>query len=341
MMQWGDNLNATVSVKYNPWSLIGLGLPVSVDVATTGAAPFGPWFLDSDLLELKWYGAAAPPITILRSKCVAAMAYGDYFPDKPERGRCLRCLISAAVTQASPGWCGTFGPDVTDLIAEALGNLEGNYDMSQMSMIPLAYLYYDFLSPNARTHIVTELLAHGQIRRPGLDDSVTSGPLQEQWRTAGTLEQGETENHILMILTTRYLTNQLLYQRSPDSSTDNRRNATDDQPSCLQALLYLLGNILVADFSEYNAKSYQEETRWPLVNLCTFAYDHEIRLASQMALDYISAHIAISSQDLRRLVPFRRRNVPPNQSHSDQGFMTVGLLDGEIGADPMVSYFAL
>ncbi len=343
VIQWEESSKTTVDVGFNPFGLVGVGPPITVGVDhSTFAKPDQPWFQERDLLELKWYGSDAPTIYIVRSKCLAAMAYLDYFPSRAERGRCLRALVSAAVTQAHPGWCGTFGPNITDLLAEAeRDNEEGNYDMTQMSLIPLAYQYYDTLTPLARDLLITQLLAHGRIRRPGLDDSLTSGPVQDEWRNAGTLAQGETENHILMILTTRYLCNQLLYQRTGDSANDNRRNGSDGEPSCLELVLDLLRNVLVDDFSEYNAKSYQEETRWALVNLCTYAYDHEVRLAARAVLDYVAARVAVSSCDLRRMVPFRRRNEGANISHSDAGFMTVGLLDWESGADRMTSYFAL
>lgn len=340
---WGQESQTTVKVTPNPWALVGFGPPVTVDIRHTDVAPRQPWFRAGDFLEFKWYGFFdAPAIVLARSKCLAAMAYLDYFPERGERGRCLRALVSAAVSQANAGWCGTFGPNITDLGDEALlHNEEGNYDMAQMALVPLAYQYFAALSPAAREHLVTVLLAQGRIRRPGLPDAVTSGPVHPGWSDAGTLAQGETENHVLMILTTRYLTNQLLYQRTQEPSTDNRRNATGTEPSCLELVLALLRNFLVDDFSEYNAKSYSEDTRWALLNLCTYAYDHEVRLAARMVLDYVSARIAVSSNDLRRMVPFRRRNEGQNIAHSADGFMEVGLLDWESGADRMTQYFAV
>ena len=142
------------------------------------------------------------------------------------------------------------------------------------------------------------------------------------------------------MLSTRYLTNQLLYQRDPKPDYDNRRNAKGG-PTCMSLVLSELRNILRDDFSEYNAKSYQEETRWPILNLATYAYDHEVRLAARMVLDYISAHIVVSSNDLRRIVPFRRRN-EGNNVRQENAHMAVGLLDAPwLGADPLAAYFAI
>ena len=113
------------------------------------------------------------------------------------------------------------------------------------------------------------------------------------------------------------------------------------RPSCMKLILYLLRNILLDDFSEYNAKSYQHETRTALLNLFNFAYDHEVRLAARMVLDYVSAHMAVSSNDCRRMVPFRRRNDDKNAAHTAAGRMTIGLLEWQRGADPMTEHMAI
>ena len=107
----------------------------------------------------------------------------------------------------------------------------------------------------------------------------------------------------------------------------------------------MLRNYLRDDFAEYNAKPYQEETRHALLNLCSYAYDTEVRLGSRVVLDYISAHIAISSNDLRRMVPFRRRNDMENkhtkQIEHEPGFMDINLLQDSHGAHLMAAHFAL
>jgi hypothetical protein len=303
------------------------------------------------LLEKKDYGDKAPPILILTSKCLAAMAYADYFHDNAA-GQPLRDKVSDAIMQAVPGWCGTFGPGVTGAISLLDSNrTEGNYDITQMHLLPLAYCFFDELHSDAAERLITTLLARGLIQRPNDDDTFTSGVTPNDWSRAGFVSPdsvhvdiSETENHVLMIACARYLTNQLLYQRTHDQSFDNRRNGNpdDSRPTCMDQVLMLLRNYLKDDFAEYNAKPYQEETRHALLNLCTFAYDSEVRLAAEMVLDYISARIAVSSNDLRRLVPFRRRNEEPyvTQLSERPGFMAVGLFDVQ-GADPITSQFAL
>ena len=316
--------------------------------------PQKPWFADQDLTEFKWYDGKAPSIFLLRAKCLAALAYLDYFPDVNWPN--LRSFVSDAIASANTGWCGSFGPGVDDAF-DILGDpAEGNYDMNQMQLIPIAYRHYLDLTPAAREHLIRMVLGSGRVHRPGRKDGFTSGKAPDDWTRAGyfhvkvgPFDPGkgidETENHILMINAARYLSNQLLFQRDHLQDNDNRRNDGDGSPTCLDLTLSLLRNMLRDDFSEYNAKNYQEETRYSLLNLCTYAYDHEVRLAARMVLDYIAAHMAVSTNDLRRLVPFRRRNEDDKVAHDSNNVMSVNLLVGSgavsSGADPLGPYFAM
>jgi hypothetical protein len=319
-----------------------VGDPASVKVQPR----FGMTFDPEALLELKVYASVAPTVFIVAAKSLAAMAYADYFPDAPLADS-IRAKVSEAFIEAGPGWCGTFGPDVS---AQGTGYYEGNYEFSEMFILPIVYSFYDELTASAREHAISLLLAQGRIHRANLDDTFTSQGPPNDWSRAGYVALGvkvhdipETENHVLMIAAARYLTNQLLYQRDHDTSHDNRRNGdpTDPRPTSMDQLLGLLRNYLRDDFAEYNAKNYQEETRHALLNLCSYAYDAEVRLAAQMVLDYISAHVAVSSVDSRRMVPFRRRNEPINVRSIDHEWwaMDVSLLDAH-GADPMPAQFA-
>lgn len=332
----------------------------TVKAAHASITKIGPVEVN-DLLDVKSYGDKAPDVRIPTTNSLARMALMDYFPGVSDPS--IRNIVSEAILAANPGWCGTWGPGV-DGTLDILGNpAEGNYDMSQMHLLKIAYRYYDELWPEAQEHLINELLARGRIHRPNKDDTFTSGGAPNDWSTAGFIEIpiindipiidifihptiniqriGETENHILTIHTARYLTNQLLYQRSHDPNYDNRRNGSDDARTCTELILYLLCNILRDDFSEYNAKNYQNEVRDALLNLCDYAYDHEVRLAARMVLDYVSAHIAVSSNDLRRMVPFRRRNETKNVARDDRGYMEVNLLETTRGADPMAQRFAI
>ena len=319
------------------------GSPIVWDSGDDDAMPKDP-FTDYDLSEVKRY-AERKAHHLLLSKCLPVMAYQDYFPDTPHTF--IRSLVSTTISTTSTGYCGSLGFDADgtfDLIDEPD---EGNYDMNQQRLIPIAYGYFEELTPHAREHLIATSLGGGRIHRFNRPELRTSGRLPNDWARAGYISPlgahkniGETENHILMMLTTRYLTNQLLFQRDHDEAHDNRRNDGEDFPSTLSLVLDLLKRILRGDFSEYNAKTYQAETRWALLNLCSYSYDHEVRLAARMVLDYLSAKVAVSSNDLRRLLPFRRRNEGANSAHGGDGFMKVSLI-AEEGADPMSGYFAV
>jgi hypothetical protein len=341
----GAGLGDVNTVGGKTWPKLRFWTPVVWVGAGLLARPTEPWFHDYDLTEFKPTKLFGGVHLMRGAKCLSVLAYLDFFPESIYSN--LRSFVSSVIPYASPGYCGSFGAGVDGTVSLIDGPSEGNYDMNQMHLIPMAYAYFDDLSPSSRERLIKVLLAHGRIHRPNRPELVTSGRLPNDWSRAGYISPlgahkniGETENHILMMLTTRYLTNQLLFQRDHDVAHDNRRNGSDDAPSCLSLVLTLLRNILRNDFSEYNAKSYQEETRWALLNLCSYAYDLEVRLAARMVLDYVSAHMAVSSNDLRRMIPFRRRNEGDKIAHGSDGFMKVSLIGGS-GADPIGPYYAI
>jgi hypothetical protein len=337
--------NAQFDARAGAGVRAGVGVPGGVIVVPPTDNPGA----DNALLELKTYPEnSAPDVLVVTAIALAAMAYADYFPDDTT-GDSLRGQVDRAMLLAGPGWCGTYGPKIGSL---AQGDTEGNYDMNQLTLVPLVYNFFWSLSPQARQRAITLLLARGRIHRASLDDTFTSGAAPNDWSRAGYVkfpgvkvrDIPETENHVLAIGSARYLTNQLLFALDGDPVHDNRRNgdAANGVPSCMAQLLGLLRNELIDGFAEYNAKNYQEETRQALLNLCSLAYDGEVRLAARMVLDMLSCCYAVSSCDLRRLVPFRRRNedtkVKPHPWAT--GFMSVNLLDGD-GGDPMSAAFAL
>ena len=128
---------------------------------------------ETELLEEKDYGDKAPKIYIPKAKCLAVLAYPDFFPEVHADG--LRPMVSEAILAATQGWCGTFGPGVDSWWDVAGKHYNGDYDMSQMHLLQIAYCYYDELSPEAREHLITHLLALGRIHRPNLDDTLTHG----------------------------------------------------------------------------------------------------------------------------------------------------------------------
>lgn len=212
------------------------GSPIIWDSDNENAKPKDP-FTDYDLSEVKRY-APRRAHHLLLSKCLPVMAYQDYFPETPHTF--LRSLVSTTISTTSTGYCGSLGFNADGTLDLFLKPDEGNYDMNQQRLIPIAYGYYDELTPGAREHLIGTSLAGGRIHRFNRPELRTSGRLPNDWARAGFIspfgahkDVGETENHILMMLTTRYLSNQLLFQRDHDEAHDNRRNDGRDYPSTL------------------------------------------------------------------------------------------------------------
>jgi hypothetical protein len=116
------------------------------------------------------------------------------------------------------------------------------------------------------------------------------------------VEAPETENHLNLIYVSQYLANQLWLRKTGDPKYDNSRNG-------YRALvLNRMRNFVRNDFLEYNSHNYQDYTMYALLALHSYAEDPAVVAAAKMALDYVSAKVAVSSNDGRRSVPFRRRN---------------------------------
>lgn len=230
---------------------------------------------------------------------LAKMAYSDYFTGSdqiPGRNfsKTLRDEVSTSVAAQKPGVVGT------PVLAG------GEYDVLLTAYLKLYYRYYHALSADATTNLFNTLLTQRGKYDPGEAFSLSVN-------VAGSIP--ETENHRLMIQSAKYLTNQLYYQASvaeglPDHANfDNNRNGDGDtNPPMVDVMLQALNSFLKLDFVEYNARPYQDYTMSALLNLVSFSYDDRVRLAARMVLDYVSAKVALSSQDLRRCPPFRRRN---------------------------------
>jgi hypothetical protein len=149
----------------------------------------------------------------------------------------------------------------------------------------------------------------------------TGGPLQDADQNVCYPEGGtclykgpQSENHLFLIASSRYLFNQLIaanYQANfavcsnilgaDPSQYNNGQNGLHD------FLLNLMKQRLQNDFLEYNSRPYQDKTALALHNLFDFANDSDVKTAAQLLLDYISAKVVVSNNNLRRYVPFRRR----------------------------------
>lgn len=143
----------------------------------------------------------------------------------------------------------------------------------------------------------------------------------------------ETENHILMTETSRYLKNDLITKYGVEYASsgyspevyDNSKNGFDEW------MLDHLDTFLKNDFDEYNSKPYEGYTTIALQNLYEHALNEEVREKARAILDYQALKFALTSLDLRRVVPFRRqaaRSSDDNVYARDPAFARYALLAG-------------
>jgi hypothetical protein len=241
----------------------------------------------------------------------AKLAYSDYFQNDYCPGRTIANAAEAAASLKRQHVESKTGTTV-DI---PLNFRTGEYDATLNGLMPIIYRYYQKLPVDVREHVINELLNKRgpldagdlTVPLPGLSALEIGAVISAQLYAfpsliaAGTTGVTETENHLLNILTSQYLTNQLLFARTANAAYDNSHNGMDI------VMLQLMNHLLNDDFIEYNARSYQDYSITAIQNLYSYAYNGSVKLAAQMLLDYVSAKVAVSSNDARRNVTYRRR----------------------------------
>lgn len=171
-------------------------------------------------------------------------------------------------------------------------NPKGDYDFTETTLCHLLWFFNDkpeLLYPETKLHLVNVLLTH-------------SGG-KPHTRTPGSLNiMRETENHIFMSETTRYLKNQWLHENGDTSAYyDNKRNGLE------KWLSNHLEEKFRSGFYEFNAQPYSGYTLGPLLTLFSFANSEEIKKQCDKLLMRMIIEYSYSSLNLRRYPPFRRR----------------------------------
>lgn len=119
----------------------------------------------------------------------------------------------------------------------------------------------------------------------------------------------DTENHILMTETSRYLTNELLAKYYKDNKLKLPNEFNNNINGFHNWMLEYLHELFVNYFNEYNSRPYQGYAVMPLLNLYSFSTNKKVKKASKMILDLLSTIFATQSNKGRRSVPFRRQIV--------------------------------
>ncbi|WP_165401316.1 Ig-like domain-containing protein [Herbihabitans rhizosphaerae] len=123
----------------------------------------------------------------------------------------------------------------------------------------------------------------------------------------------ETENHTLLIRSTRFLHNESLpllptpshkpeyvEMYNTDPNPDNRTNGV------LGYIEDFTNGVMKDDFLEYNARPYGRFQMYGLLNLYEFAENPAVRTAAKRVLDFLALKHAAESRDNRRITPYRR-----------------------------------
>lgn len=120
----------------------------------------------------------------------------------------------------------------------------------------------------------------------------------------------ETENHRLMIESSRYLVNAAMIARLTAKGYARVDDIRDDQEEVREWLLRRMQQIAAHDFVEYNSRPYTRYSVNAILNLHDFAGVHgdpAVATAARIVLDLSEAKFAAMSNRGRRTSPFRRR----------------------------------
>ncbi|MFK4651082.1 hypothetical protein ABIF97_001016 [Bradyrhizobium japonicum] len=248
----------------------------------------------------------------------------DKNPTKAEEDTTIRLIAHLAMADAEPGFR-TPGELPSRLLThvwlrqldkgdgvvgtkDATFKPKGDYDMALKGLMTAIHRYGHLLTAEEIERALVDLVP-----------PVLSGPLNIGLHEFVVLtdDAPETENHILMIESTRYLTNQLLFDRlDADPKFDNNANGLTAW------LLEHLQQFAKHDFLEFNARPYQRLSLHAIYNLFEFARDEPIRTAAKIVLDYSTTKFAVSSCRMRRVTPFRRLKENTNTAAKNNDLIT-------------------
>lgn len=172
----------------------------------------------------------------------------------------------------------------------------GDYDFSLATWTSLLYLFGE-----------DESRLYAKTRRHLLDVLLTESGGTPKNTVPGTLGLVvETENHILLAESSRYLKNQWLHQRGTGEEQQNPRY--DNKRNGLETwLLSFLDRIIEEGIYEFNSRPYSGYSFHALLNLEGFAEARTLRQKARFILDRENLVYALGSLQLRRFPPFRRQ----------------------------------
>ena len=168
-------------------------------------------------------------------------------------------------------------------------NPHGGYNFNTMAFTPVLYLFDDrpdLLYPETKIHLVKNILT---IDGDGFTRNVPNIPMQD------------SENHILMAESSRYLKNQWLRKNGELSAEYN--NATNGVEEGLKSFLE---EIYQYGLYEFNSDPYMGYSLSALLNLDAFA-EGDIQMLARKILDRLNWQYALGSYKFKHFPPYRRR----------------------------------
>lgn len=172
-----------------------------------------------------------------------------------------------------------------------LMNPNGDYDFTESVLINILYLFgqdSSLLYPQTVDHLLDNLLVE-QGKKP-------------KTRTPNSLLLlKETENHILMRESTRYLRKVWLRKNKGEENLDEEIEKSE------KWFLKHLEEMNAYGFWEFNSIPYLGYTVVPLLVIEAHAPNNEIRAEARKVLDLMNWEYALGSLNFRRAVPFRRQ----------------------------------
>lgn len=202
---------------------------------------------------------------------------------------------------------------------------DGDFDMSLLSCSTLMGLFQDdrdLLTDATMMHLLKNVSrTWGQTPKAYFDVIFVSVP--------------ETENHLFMTESSRFLNNQMIWENRRglpqmaalrDSLIRSGVEIDNDRGMLKRLLLKVMQQAMRKGFFEFNAQIYQRFTIHALDNLFTFSKDRAVADGAGCLLDYLSAVFAFQSYDAVRYGPYRR---------SSEAFEDSSL----IGKDAACSFF--
>lgn len=202
---------------------------------------------------------------------------------------------------------------------------EGDYDMALKGLMAIVYRYRSLIT-NVDLQFILNKFIPADLK--GAPD-----PAHESYNIFLTENAPETENHLLMINSTKYLVNQLFF----DSEKRDKRYDNNDN-GMTKWLLNYMQTIAKHDFLEFNSRPYQRFSLHALLNLYEFARDDKIRTAARILLDYTMMKFAVSSNRQRRICPFRRMKENSNRTTNPHNEL---LAPKSGGRDALIGFFLM